>query len=263
MTTPTHYTARVAIGTLALSLLFSASLLISAPLAFGDGGGGDGGGGGGGMNASGTNDPSGVCGNVGSAETNGGVDTPIFPGPTDPPVGTPLTPTGTPTTPTPTTSTPTPTTPTTLTNPTGESTGVVGGGGSCGLTYYCSGKSLYRQEVSCANTFVQACAYQCVSGSCVSAPDPSLSITADPRLLRSGNSTVVSWTAQNVTSCVVRGTNGDMWSGVTDAAGNVSGSEQSSPITSRTTYTLECLSLEGESRTEQVVVQVIPTWREL
>lgn len=263
MNTPTSYTAHAALSILALSVLFSMMLLVSPPRAFGDGGGSEGGGSeGGGMNTSGTNDPSGICGNVGGVSGPGESPEPMTPpGPVAPPPPSPPltnptpttpTPTPTPTTPTPTPTTPTPTTPT----PTGEVVDTLVVPPTCGLTYYCSGQSLYRQETNCSNTFIQACSYQCVSGSCVSAPDPALSITADPILMRSGRTTVVTWSAQYVTSCTVRGTNGDAWSGT-------SGSSPSSPITGRTTYTLECFSLEGSPRTEQVVVQTIPTWREL
>src|SRR3989344_965160 len=64
------------------------------------------------------------------------------------------------------------------------------------------------------------------------------SIRAVPSLVRRGSTTQIVWNSDHVTSCTVKGTNGDTWSGgSSDADG-----ETSSAIEAPTTYTLECLT---------------------
>ncbi len=98
-------------------------------------------------------------------------------------------------------------------------------------------------------------------------------IAAVPALLRDGDVTEVRWNSRETTSCSVSGDNGDAWSPVTevtDADGNVitqadartAGQEDSSPITSRTVYTLTCTAFDGSTVTDTAVVDRIPVWNE-
>ncbi len=74
-----------------------------------------------------------------------------------------------------------------------------------------------------------------------------------------GNTIKVHWSAQNVVSCAVQGTNGDAWSGISSPLGG----ETSPPITQATTYTLSCLALDGSTLTKSPTVRIIPTFQEL
>lgn len=81
-------------------------------------------------------------------------------------------------------------------------------------------------------------------------------ITANPELLRSGNTTEVRWQGVEVTSCTVTGTNGDSWSGT-------AGQETSSPIEASTTYTLDCTAFNDTQVQDSVDVNIIPEFQEL
>jgi hypothetical protein len=96
------------------------------------------------------------------------------------------------------------------------------------------------------------------TGSGTLPPAPDLQLRAIPSLVRSGTATRVSWSATNVESCTVAGTNGDSWTG----AASPIGGQQSSPILGETVYTLTCLALDGATQNKQATVRVIPTWRE-
>jgi hypothetical protein len=90
-------------------------------------------------------------------------------------------------------------------------------------------------------------------------PSPILDLRVIPSLVRSGNTTKVNWSAQNVQSCTVTAPNGDTWSGLQSAIGG----ETSSPITAETRYTLSCTDLNGTTHTKTATVRIIPTFQEL
>ncbi len=74
--------------------------------------------------------------------------------------------------------------------------------------------------------------------------------------MRSGNTTKVNWSAQNVQSCAVTGQNGDAWNGLLSAlGGNIS-----KPITGETRYTLSCIDLDGSTLTKSASVRILPTF---
>jgi hypothetical protein len=126
------------------------------------------------------------------------------------------------------------------------------------MRYICSGSNLYYQDASCKQSFVEACLYGCAGGGCLAPPVLTAAITAVPTLVRSGGTSQISWSASNVISCTVSGTNGDSWSGA-------SGSKTSSPIVARTTYTLICHALPGaspSSLTETQTVNIVPQFQE-
>lgn len=80
-------------------------------------------------------------------------------------------------------------------------------------------------------------------------------ISAAPTLLRAGSTTSISWTATGVQSCVVTGTNGDSWNGLT-------GEYTSQAINERTVYSLVCPLGDGANLTADVVVNILPEFSE-
>ena len=86
---------------------------------------------------------------------------------------------------------------------------------------------------------------------------PTLDLRAVPSLVRSGDSTTVHWSATNVDSCTVSGTNGDAWSGLVSPISGV----RSSAISGEVRFTLRCLA-DDSIYTRQVAVRVLPGYRE-
>jgi hypothetical protein len=84
-----------------------------------------------------------------------------------------------------------------------------------------------------------------------------LSLRALPSLVRTGGTTKIHWSSQNMASCSVAGSNGDRWSGLTSpVSGEVSG-----VINGLVTYTLTC-NAGGNSFTKTAIVNVLPSWVE-
>jgi len=83
-----------------------------------------------------------------------------------------------------------------------------------------------------------------------------ISFSVFPMLIFAGNSTAVSWSATDVSSCSVTGTNGDSWNGS-------SGSENSSPIDAETTFTLLCTETDGDTVTAAETVKLVPSFQEI
>ena len=82
------------------------------------------------------------------------------------------------------------------------------------------------------------------------------SISASRTSVLTGNTVVITWNANSVSSCTVSGTNGNSWNGT-------SGVETSSPITETTTYTLACLDLEDvPAPAESVTINITPVFEE-
>jgi hypothetical protein len=73
--------------------------------------------------------------------------------------------------------------------------------------------------------------------------------------VRDGETTIITWQSENTESCTVSGDNNDAWSGT-------SGTRTSSPIETRTIYTLSCEALDGSTPTESVTVRVVPVFQE-
>ena len=91
------------------------------------------------------------------------------------------------------------------------------------------------------------------------ATGPSATLKAAPLLVRSGDSTTIYWTSQNVDSCTVHGSNGDFWS-ATSSAGKIS-----SPIIGQTIYTLHCNIFSGampSSIDKSAIVNIVPQFIE-
>lgn len=87
---------------------------------------------------------------------------------------------------------------------------------------------------------------------------PDLDLRVVPSLLRSGDTTKVNWSSENVASCSVSGQNGDAWTGLLSPVGG----QTSKPIMAQTTYTLTCVDLYGGTLTKQATVRIIPSFRE-
>lgn len=131
-----------------------------------------------------------------------------------------------------------------------------GAGGSCVSGYSCSGNDLYYQaQCRGRGQLIQTCAYGCSGGACLVPPPPSGSIRAVPALVRNGDKVQVTWSAANVSSCTVSGSNSDSWSGA-------SGSQLSAAIVAQTTYTLSCTGLDGSTFVQSAVVNIIPIFQE-
>lgn len=86
---------------------------------------------------------------------------------------------------------------------------------------------------------------------------PDLTLRAIPSLVRAGQQTRVSWSAQNVSSCVVTGTNGDSW----ETRSSRVGGEESSVIRRQVIYTLTCLT-GSQTLRKSATVNVIPVFQE-
>ena len=123
----------------------------------------------------------------------------------------------------------------------------------CTEAYSCQGDNLYYRNINCTNSFIEACSWGCATNACY--PAPSATLTAIPLIVRQGTATSVHWSAQNVTSCTVTGTNADSWSGL-------SGTETSGHITAQTTFSLRCLTLNHSNFTKNVIVNIIPVFCE-
>ena len=126
----------------------------------------------------------------------------------------------------------------------------------CAQLPRCSGDDLVD---SCTGATIQTCSYGCRSGACVVVAPPSAALHATPSLVRSSNTTSVSWSSSNTASCTVHGTNGDSW------AGTSSSGKTSSPIIEQTIYTLHCIGLAGASPSsvdKSVTVNLLPKFSE-
>jgi|GEM_PF-4533779 hypothetical protein len=101
------------------------------------------------------------------------------------------------------------------------------------------------------------------SGLCVPAHTvaPSGDLIAVPILLKSGKTSEISWSAANVASCMVSGTNGDNWS-CTGNACNATTTETTIPITAQTIYTLSCTGLDTSSLRQSLTISVAPNFCE-
>jgi hypothetical protein len=132
-------------------------------------------------------------------------------------------------------------------------------GNQCTPEYYCSGTDLYHRNAQCTESLVQACVWGCAGGACLTPPPPQGNITATPTIVLSGNTSVISWSAENVASCTVTENNPS----ITDAWSGPAGAETSSGITEQTTYTLQCAGDDGSTFTDSAKVNIIPMWEEL
>ncbi len=132
----------------------------------------------------------------------------------------------------------------------------------CPTDLYCSGNDVYRQYSTssneCRNEYIETCSNACVDGFCVGWADLEsvLNLTANPALVKKGDTTNLTWEVNNAESCLVSGDNGDVWS---TARGNVTSVE----INKETIYTLTCQGRNGDTLEQSVTVRVVPNWQEI
>lgn len=83
-----------------------------------------------------------------------------------------------------------------------------------------------------------------------------IDINAQPSLVRSGDTTTVTWAGSGVQACAVTSDDGDSWNGT-------SGSQTSKPIVRRTVFTASCqLPDEGGSVNATAEVNIVPVFNE-
>ncbi len=134
----------------------------------------------------------------------------------------------------------------------------------CPADLYCSGNDVYRQYSTssneCRNEYVETCSNACVDGFCVGVGWSDLEsiavLTANPALVKKGDTTNLTWEVNNAESCLVSGDNGDAWS---TASGNVTSGE----INKETVYTLTCRGRNGDTLEQSATVRIVPNWQEI
>jgi hypothetical protein len=101
--------------------------------------------------------------------------------------------------------------------------------------------------------------YGCVSGACLTPPEPTGSFGISPKLVRPGSTATISWQIGPSTTCALTATDGD------NSSLSGSGSKLTAPILGQTVYTMTCTeTLTGESAPPQsVTVDVVPGFIEI
>lgn len=136
---------------------------------------------------------------------------------------------------------------------------------TCTPANFCSDTNpgdLMVRSVNCTVSLVQHCAYGCASGVCLP-PNPVINFTVSPSVVKKGSTATVTWSATNVSACTLRGSNGDVWSCAGSSCASVH-THSTSPILSRTSYTLSCAPLPDAPAISQVtkIVNIAPTFSE-
>lgn len=136
-----------------------------------------------------------------------------------------------------------------------------GSGSTAVRTFSTSGT--YGMQVSATNAGSSAnCPVVTVAGGFCASGTPDLTITATPTRVRSGQTSLIEWSATGVlgsgATCTVSGPNMTTWtSSVSPAPECSTGSSQTVSITTQSTYTLTC-----GAYSESVTVNVIPNFQE-
>lgn len=119
---------------------------------------------------------------------------------------------------------------------------------------FCVGFLRKSRTETCVESTIETCNYDCQPANCIPPPPPTSSllgsvvITATPRLVRPGESSVIDWNVTGATTCNVSG-NGNTWT-------IRAGPQISNPVTKKVKYVLSC-SGPGGSLTGSV--DVAPT----
>jgi hypothetical protein len=85
----------------------------------------------------------------------------------------------------------------------------------------------------------------------MSTPSVSVSLAANPRTVNAGESTQLTWSSSNATSCTASGG----WGG----SRGTSGTATVGPVNASTTFNLDCSNTQGSSRRASVQVEVVTT----
>ncbi|MBM3272738.1 hypothetical protein FJY94_05740 [Candidatus Kaiserbacteria bacterium] len=117
--------------------------------------------------------------------------------------------------------------------------------------------NVYHKNLQCELSLFEECEWGCANAACNPPPAPQIvTWKVSPSLVRKNATATVSWEVLNVIACTVTGTNGDRWD-------LIKGSEVSSPLIARTTYTLHCTPYKGAMWGDRTaVVNIIPVFQE-
>jgi hypothetical protein len=107
--------------------------------------------------------------------------------------------------------------------------------------------TVYVDDVSAANTFINPVQANQTPTVAVTTPAPTVTISASPTSITGGNSSTLTWSSTNATSC----TASSGWTG----AQATSGSTSVSPTTN-TTYSISCTGTGGTSSVQSATVTV-------
>lgn len=147
---------------------------------------------------------------------------------------------------------------------------------SCSVGRMCFGTDLYYQNSNCSRAFIESCAYGCALGSCINPDDgdgsgddgsgtgagtkPDAVLTANPALIKKGNTCNLTFSAQNVSSCTLVGNGIDRT--VKATGGVISTVTFTTPALQVTTpYTLTCA---GRTTIKKVIdCKIAPTFQEI
>lgn len=132
----------------------------------------------------------------------------------------------------------------------------------CTEQFYCSGDDLWirnRNNQCSDGVLEQTCSYGCSNGACT-IPTSTGNIVAEPRLVRSGETTTVSWETEFMEedSCTVSENNPE----INDSGSGPSGTFVTSAIRMQTRYTLNCTRANGQAFSDFDIVNVIPIFEE-
>lgn len=135
-------------------------------------------------------------------------------------------------------------------------------GGQCVEQDYCQDGDRWRRNRNnqCSDgVLVEPCAYDCSGGTCI-IPTSSGNIVAQPRLVRSGETTTINWETEYMEedSCTVSENNPE----INDNGSGPSGTFDTSAIRMQTRYTLNCTSADGQAFSDFDIVNVIPIFEE-
>lgn len=142
---------------------------------------------------------------------------------------------------------------------------------SCSVGRMCFGTDLYYQNSNCSRGFIESCVYGCALGACINPDDgnddgsgsstrPDAVLTANPALIKKGNTCNLTFSAQNVSSCTLTGNGIDRT--VKATGGVISTITFTTPALQVTTpYTLTCA---GRTTIKKVIdCKIAPTFQEI
>lgn len=137
---------------------------------------------------------------------------------------------------------------------------------SCTPSCTCVNNTLNCTLADCSTTS-QECSYQCSQQqrACIAPPAPSGTFIATPSIVAEGSKTTITENINNVTKCTVTGSNGDgPWTKPSIGQNNnVTDSNQTSAISTATTYTMDCVALDNTHFIKTLTVNIIPAFREI
>src|SRR5262249_7302533 len=106
----------------------------------------------------------------------------------------------------------------------------------------------------------QSCTWGCGGGGCLPAPTGTGNITATPLLVRSGETSRIQWTTENMKAdtCLVSEDNPE----ITNSGSDITGAFTSGILQRRTIFTLICTDVGDRLFTDSVTVNIIPVFQE-